>query len=86
MTRSFIREAAGVETLKTLPPSSPDEIRRMARLAGLDLPESIMDELIQSYPAFEAMVRRLPRARLRFDEPAHHVIPIERILALEKKI
>ena len=84
MTRSFISEPAGVQTLKTLPPSSPDEIRRLAKLAGLDLPESIMDELIQSYPAFEAMVRRLPRARLRFDEPAHHVIASERIGALDK--
>jgi hypothetical protein len=30
------------------------------------------------------MVRRLPRARARFDEPAHHVAAIERISRLEK--
>ena len=44
----------------------------MAAQAGLDLPPPLMDELIKSYPAFEAMVRRLPRARLKFDEPANH--------------
>ena len=43
----------------------------MARAAGLDLPEKLMEELCDAYPAFEAMVRRLPRARSRFDEPAH---------------
>ena len=52
--------------------------------AGLQLPETIIDELCKSYPAFEAMVRRLPRARARFDEPAHHCTPVERIAALEK--
>ncbi|MGZ6130269.1 MAG: hypothetical protein ACXWMY_19110 [Vulcanimicrobiaceae bacterium] len=74
----------GMQTLKGSPPSSPDEIRRMAAQAGLRLPEAIMDELCKSYPAFEAMVRRLPRARARFDEPAHHCTPIERIAALER--
>ncbi|CAN0435426.1 unnamed protein product, partial [Phaeothamnion confervicola] len=54
-----------------LPPSTPEDIRRMARQAGLQFPEPIMKELCESYPAFEAMVRRLPRARARFDEPAH---------------
>ena len=56
----------------------------MAKLAGLQLPGEIMDELCKSYPAFEAMVRRLPRQRDRFDEPAHQVVEIERISALEK--
>jgi hypothetical protein len=84
MTRSFIRPDSSAQTLKDLPPSSPDEIRRMAKLAGLDLPDEIMDELCKSSPAFEAMVRRLPRARDRFDEPAHHVAGIDRISALEK--
>lgn len=85
MTRSFVRPDAGSQTLKHLPPSSPEEIRLMAKLAGLHLPESIMEELCKSYPAFEAMVRRLPRARDRFDEPAHHTVEIERISLLEKK-
>jgi hypothetical protein len=83
MTRSYVKLASGTQTLKDLPPSSPDEIRRMAAQAGLKLPPQIMDELIESYPAFEAMVRRLPRARLKFDEPAHHCAAIERIERLE---
>jgi hypothetical protein len=73
-----------MQTLQELPPSTRDEIRRMAAQAGLQLPETIIDELCKSYPAFEAMVRRLPRARARFDEPAHHCTPVERIAALEK--
>jgi hypothetical protein len=85
MTRSFVDPDAGPQTLKDLPPSSADEIRRLAKLAGLQLPEYIMDELCKSYPAFEAMVRRLPRARDRFDEPAHQPVDIGRIAALEKK-
>jgi len=56
----------------------------MAKVAGLELPEPIMDELCKSYPAFEAMVRRLPRARDCFDEPAHHVVDAARISALEQ--
>ena len=84
MTRSFVRPDAGPQTLKDLPPSSAEEIRRMAKLAGLQLPEEIMDELCKSYPAFEAMVRRLPRARDRCDEPAHQVVENGRIAALEK--
>ena len=84
MTRSFVMPGPGVQTMKNLPPSTPEEIRRMAARAGLQLPDDILDELCKSYPAFEAMVRRLPRARGRFDEPAHHCAEIERITALEK--
>jgi hypothetical protein len=84
MTRSFVLSGPGVQTLQALPPSTPEEIRRMAKLAGLQLPDAIMDELCKSYPAFEAMVRRLPRARGRFDEPAHHCAEIARITSLEK--
>ncbi len=84
MTRSFVRPNPAAQTLNSLPPSSPDEIRRMAAQAGLRLPDEIMDELCKSYPAFEAMVRRLPRARERCDEPAHHGVGSERISALEK--
>jgi hypothetical protein len=71
MTKSFVRPNPASQTLATLPPSSREEIRRMAHAAGLDLPEKLMEELCDSYPAFEAMVRRLPRARARSDEPAH---------------
>lgn len=71
MTKSFVKPAQGAQTLAALPPSSREDIRKMARAAGLDLPEKLMEELCEAYPAFEAMVRRLPRARPRFDEPAH---------------
>ncbi len=56
----------------------------MAAQAGLHFPDDIMDELCESYPAFEAMVRRLPRARVRFDEPAHQCVDALRVAALEK--
>jgi hypothetical protein len=29
------------------------------------------------------MVRRLPRMRARFDEPAHHLVDVERIRPLD---
>ena len=84
MTRSFVRPGPGSQTLQDLPPSSAEEIRRMAKLAGLNLPAAQLDELCNSYPAFEAMVRRLPRARARCDEPAHHVVAAERIATPEE--
>ena len=71
MTKSFVKKNPASQTQAHLPPSSREEIRRMARAARLDLPEKLMEELCDAYPAFEAMVRRLPRARPRFDEPAH---------------
>ena len=77
MTRSFVKPSPP-QTLKDLPPSTPDDIRQLARLAGLNLPPSIMDELCKAYPAFEAMVRRLPRARPRFDDAAHHLVAASR--------
>lgn len=80
---SFVIEPLGAQTLRGLPPSSPEEIRRMAACAGLNLPPAIMEELCVSYPAFEAMVRRLPRARPRWEEPAHHMVPPARVAALE---
>ncbi|MCC6532336.1 MAG: hypothetical protein IT531_07295 [Burkholderiales bacterium] len=84
MTRSFVRPDPSAQTLAALPPSSPEDIERMARAAGLDLPPQLMVELCASYPAFEAMVRRLPRRRARFDEPAHHGVAFDRIDALER--
>ena len=71
MSRSFVQPRSNHQTLKNLPPSSPDQIRAMAAAAGLVLPEKIMLELIESFPAFEAMVRRLPRSRSYFDDSAH---------------
>ena len=69
--KSFVQRSDAAQTLKDLKPSTREEIREMARAAGLDLPGKLMDELCDAYPAFEAMVRRLPRRRPRFDEPAH---------------
>lgn len=71
MTKSFVIPDQSAQTLAGLRPSSREEICEMARAAGLNLPDKLMEELCDAYPAFEAMVRRLPRARLRFDEPAH---------------
>ena len=71
MTKTFVEPNPAAQTLAGLPPSSREEIRRMAHAAGLDLPKQLMEELCDAYPAFEAMVRRLPRARSHFDEPAH---------------
>ena len=76
--KSFIRKSDAQQTLKDLPPSTREEIRQMARAAGLNLPEKLMEELCDAYPAFEGMVRRLPRRRARSDEPAH-VANVERI-------
>jgi len=83
VTRSFVRPEPGAKTLEALPQSSREDIERMARQAGLDLPPALMDELCASYPAFEAMVRRLPRRRARFDEPAHHLVDVARVKALD---
>jgi hypothetical protein len=71
--KSFVQITEGSQTLAELPASMPEDIRKMARAAGLNLPDKLMQELCDAYPAFEAMVRRLPRARVRFDEPAHTV-------------
>ena len=57
--------------LSHLPPSSPDEVRAMLRHAGLDLPEELIQQFIAAWPAYEAMVRRIPRRRDYAEEPAH---------------
>ena len=69
--KSFVQPNQAAQTLNALRPSTREEIREMARAAGLDLPPKLLEELCDAYPAFEAMVRRLPRSRARFDEPAH---------------
>ena len=58
-----------------LPPSNPEEIRAMVRRAGLDLPEELMQQFIEAWPNFEAMVRRIPRSLGRAAEPAHSYRP-----------
>jgi hypothetical protein len=62
--------------LSHLPPSTPEEIRVMARRAGLDLPEELMQQFVAVWPTFEAMVRRIPRNLDRAAEPAHSYRPL----------
>jgi hypothetical protein len=57
--------------LSHLPPATADEIRAMMRQAGLDLPDELMAQFIAAWPAYEAMVRRIPRRRSYAEEPAH---------------
>ena len=57
--------------LSHLPPSTPEEIRVMARNAGLDLPDELMRQFIEAWPNYEAMIRRIPRSRSYAEEPAH---------------
>jgi len=57
--------------LSHLPPSSPEEIRAMVKNAGIELPEELMQQFITAWPAYEAMVRRIPRRRGYAEEPAH---------------
>ncbi len=57
--------------LTHLPPSTPDEIRAMVARAGLHLPEELMLQFIAAWPAYEAMIRRIPRRRSYGEEPAH---------------
>ena len=61
--------------LTHLPPSSPEEIRAMVRNAGLDLPDELMQQFIAVWPAYEAMIRRIPRSRSYAEEPAHSFRP-----------
>ena len=59
------------DDLSHLPPSSPDEIRAVLAKAGISLPEELMEQFIAAWPAYEAMVRRIPRRRAYSEEPAH---------------
>lgn len=61
--------------LSHLPPSTPEEIRAMTQRAGLALPEDLMQQFIAAWPAYEAMVRRIPRSRAYAEEPAHTFHP-----------
>ena len=47
----------------------------MTQRAGLDLPEQLMQQFIEAWPNFEAMVRRIPRSLGRAAEPAHSYRP-----------
>jgi len=61
--------------LSHLPPSSPEEIRAMVKNAGIALPDELMQQFITAWPAYEAMVRRIPRRRGYAEEPAHTYRP-----------
>ena len=61
--------------LSHLPPSSPDEIRAMLAKAGIALPEELLQQFVAAWPAYEAMVRRIPRRRSYAEEPAHAYRP-----------
>jgi hypothetical protein len=63
------------DDLTHLPPSTPDDIRALVKRAGLDLPEELMQQFIAAWPAYEAMVRRIPRSWSYADEPAHTLRP-----------
>jgi hypothetical protein len=62
--------------LSHLPPSNSDEIRAMVKQAGIELPEELMQQFIMAWPAYEAMVRRIPRRRAYGEEPAHTYRPV----------
>jgi hypothetical protein len=61
--------------LSHLPPSTPEEVRAMVKKAGLELPEELLRQFIAAWPAYEAMVRRIPRRRAYAEEPAHSYRP-----------
>ncbi|MGD9882880.1 MAG: hypothetical protein AB7F22_15400 [Reyranella sp.] len=56
-------------------PISDDDILRLARLAGLELPAEYRAELIEAYGHVRAMIERLPGGRPHGDEPAHVFVP-----------
>ena len=61
--------------LSHLPPSGPEEIRAMVKQAGIELPDELVQQFIMAWPAYEAMVRRIPRRRAYAEEPAHTYRP-----------
>ena len=63
------------DDLSQLPPATPDEIRLLVKRAGIDLPEDLMQQFIAAWPAYEAMVWRIPRSWSYADEPAHTFRP-----------
>jgi hypothetical protein len=50
---------------------SREEIALLARVAGLDLAPQHLDELVKSWHWLEPVLGRIPRQRVRTDEPAH---------------
>ena len=64
-------------------PISDDEVVKLARQAGLDLPAEYLPELIDAYGHVRAMIGRLPGGRPHGDEPAHVFVPS--VFAPERK-
>jgi hypothetical protein len=68
-------ESDARDDLSHLPPATPEEIRLLLRRAGLDLPDDLLQQFVAAWPAYEAMVRRIPRRRRYAEEPAHSFRP-----------
>jgi hypothetical protein len=47
----------------------------MLAKAGIALPEELLQQFVAAWPAYEAMVRRIPRRRSYAEEPAHTYRP-----------
>ena len=54
---------------------SHDDVIRLARQAGIDLPAEYLPDLIEAYRHVRQMVDRIPSGRPRGDEPAHVFVP-----------
>jgi hypothetical protein len=52
-----------------------EEILVLAKRAGLDLPESMLEELLSAWRHVEPMTARIAAPRTYADEPAHVFIP-----------
>ena len=52
-----------------------EEIIRLARHAGLDLPPAFTAELAAAYARVREMIDHMPSDRPRGDEPAHIFVP-----------
>jgi hypothetical protein len=63
------------DNLNHLPPATAEDVRALVKRAGLDLPEELLQQFIAAWPAYEAMVRRIPRGWDYADEPAHSFRP-----------
>ncbi|MDO9713429.1 hypothetical protein [Paracraurococcus lichenis] len=55
--------------------TTPEEIRILARQAGLDLPEDYLQELLLAWRHVRAMAARIPKDPPMAAEPAHVFLP-----------
>lgn len=68
---------ASSTTSDRLVAASREEIALMAKRAGLDLSHEHFDQLCDAWKHVERMIARIPRERLRSDEPAHTFVPLK---------